>query len=155
MEKAHREIYNYLRLSSRITTSGMPQKDEIDLIAGLGVDSVISLVPENVGSDWPGEKDRVTAAGMTFSRIPVIFKSPEIADFKLFQQWMANHATQKIHVHCEVNMRVSVFMALHRMVMENWPESRAMAPIGEIWQPNEIWQDFIKKVLTHFGIGHS
>ena len=152
MEKAHRKIYNYLRMSSRITTSGMPRENEIDLIARLGVESVISLVPENVGTDLPGEKERVIARDMTFWRIPVIFKSPEIDDFKLFIKWMAEHSRQKIHVHCEANMRVSVFMALYRIVEEKWSEKDAMTPVDEIWQPNEIWCAFIENVLNHYGI---
>ncbi len=154
MEKAHREIYNYLRLSPRITTSGMPLEEEIDLIAGLGPATVISLVPEGIGSDLPGEKELVTARGMAFRRIPVIWESPEIDDFGLFLELMATHADQTIHVHCEANMRVSVFMALYRMVEGKWSADRAMPPIGEIWKPNEIWQAFIGKILGHHGIAN-
>ncbi len=152
MEKSHRDIYNYLRLSPRITTSGMPRKSEIDLIAQLGVKSVISLVPENVGIDLPDEKALVTAKDMTFWRIPVVFKSPEINDFKLFKIWMERHGSQKVHIHCEANMRVSVFMTLHRIVVDKWSEKEALAPIDEIWKPDEIWSEFIDTVLSEYGI---
>jgi protein tyrosine phosphatase (PTP) superfamily phosphohydrolase (DUF442 family) len=143
----HHKIFNYLRLSPRLTTSGMPQFDEIKLIAGLAPNSVISLVPEGVGSDLAGEEDLVTTRGMAFHRIPVIWERPQVDDFRAFRKLMDRLADQVLHVHCEANMRVSVFMALYRMIARSWPRERAMVPIAEIWKPNETWQRFISRVM--------
>ncbi|NNG00819.1 MAG: phosphatase [Desulfobacteraceae bacterium] len=142
-------IFNFLRMSSRITTSGMPLKEEIPEIAGLGVESVITLVPEGVGSDLPGEAELVDAAGMRFSRIPVYWESPEIDDFTDFCRIMATNQHQKCHVHCEANMRVSVFMALYRIIVREWTKSAAMTAVAEIWKPNETWQAYIRTILAN------
>ena len=146
---AEASIYNFLRLTPRITTSGMPQSEELDLIYGLGTEVVITLVPEGVGNDIAGEAELVTQAGLVFERIPVIFKAPSLENFKCFCGLMAQYADRVCHVHCEANMRVSVFMALYRLVVHNWAEGDAMAPVAEIWKPNETWQHFIQTVLEN------
>ncbi len=139
-------IFNFLRLSKRITTSGMPLKDEIPLIGGLDTDLIITLVPDGIGTDLPGEADLVKAVGLDFVRIPVYWERPHIDNFKDFCRTMAENKDQNIHVHCEANMRVSVFMALFRMIIQDWPKDKAMAPVAEIWKPNNTWQAFIQKV---------
>jgi 4-methyl-5(b-hydroxyethyl)-thiazole monophosphate biosynthesis len=144
------QIYNFLKISDRITTSGMPMKEEIPLIARSGAKAVISLVPKGVGADLRGEKSQVRAAGLFFERLPVDWQSPEVGDFQSFCTIMEEYLDKQIHVHCEANMRVSVFMALYRMIVEGWTREAAMLPVEEIWRPNDTWQAFMQKVLDHF-----
>ncbi len=140
-------IFNYLKLSDRITTSGMPTEEEIPLIAQSGAEVVVSLVPEGVGTDLRSEPSLVSAASLLFERVPVDFRSPRVDDFESFCRVMEKHDNRRIHVHCEANMRVSVFMALYNMIVEGLPEDTAMSAVEEIWKPNETWQAFIQKVL--------
>ena len=141
-------IFNFLRLSERITTSGMPLKEEIPFIGDLGGDLIITLVPEGVGSDLPGEAGLVYTAGLRFVRIPVYWEKPGLDNFISFCRIMEENIDQKMHIHCEANMRVSVFMALYRIIVNVWPQEKAMAPVAEIWKPNKTWQAFILKVRS-------
>ena len=144
------QLYNYLKISDRITTSGMPTKEEIPLLAQSGAEAVVSLVPEGVGTDLRGEETHVRTIGLDFERLPVEWESPKPGDFHSFCTIMEKYHDKQIHVHCEANMRVSIFMALYRMIVEGWTREAAMAPVEEIWRPNDIWQAFMQKVLDHF-----
>ena len=47
--------------------------------------------------------------------IPVVWTSPQVSDWEQFADLLnANH--RRIHVHCVVNMRVSAFTFLYRVI---------------------------------------
>ncbi len=51
-----------------------------------------------------------------------------------------------------MNMRVSVFMSLYFMVIENLPYKDALELIHKVWQPDEVWEKFMKDVMTKYSI---
>jgi protein tyrosine phosphatase (PTP) superfamily phosphohydrolase (DUF442 family) len=145
------DIINYLKLTDRISTAGQPLADEIGLVSENGFQVVIFLALfEN--SELPQEKEMIENMGLIFEHIPVVFKNPQIPEFTCFIEIIKKHNDKKIFIHCEMNMRVSVFMSLYFMVIENLPYKDAMRLINKIWQPDEIWKKFMKDVMIEFNI---
>jgi hypothetical protein len=50
-------------------------------------------------------------------------------------------------------MRVSVFMALYRIINLGWDRSVAFSELKKIWEPNETWKAFIDLMLAKEGSG--
>ena len=56
---------------------------------------------------------------------------------------------QKIFVHCVLNMRVSVFVYLYRLLILKEDPDTAYQDLRKIWEPDQVWSDFIRKALSH------
>jgi hypothetical protein len=46
-----------------------------------------------------------------------------------------------------MNMRVSVFVCLYRVLRENTPFEVASEAIHEIWEPDAVWDGFLRQAL--------
>ena len=70
------DIFNFLPLSEKLFTGGMPKAEQIEDAARHGVQLVINLAPHEVMDALPGETDLVTSLGMQYINIPVIWNTP-------------------------------------------------------------------------------
>jgi hypothetical protein len=61
---------------------------------------------------------------------------------------MDTHQGRKILVHCALNMRVSVFVYLYRVLKLGLDPALAQQNLWAIWQPNEPWQRFINEAMA-------
>lgn len=143
-----REIKAYLKLSESLFTSGMPTADQFEDIAQAGCKFVINLALPTSDNALANEGEIVTRLGMAYCHIPVIFDSPQEADFLLFSRILSAAVGQKVWVHCAANMRVSAFMFLHRVIQEQTPPEQALQDLTRIWAPDSIWLDFINQQLS-------
>lgn len=143
-----KKIYNYLRLSSRIDTAGQPLEDEIPMIIENGTEVVISLVPEGVSDEVPSEQTLFEQNSIVFKRIPVQWESPEKENFQTFLSIMDRYKDKQMFIHCQANMRVSVFMALYHIIVKGWQVQDAMVEVRKIWNPDDIWQAFFEQILS-------
>jgi protein tyrosine phosphatase (PTP) superfamily phosphohydrolase (DUF442 family) len=141
-------IYNFLQLEPRLATSGQPLEDELRQVAAAGYDVVINLALHDADYSLPDERRLVQSLGMVYEHLPVIWERPQLEDFHRFVELMRRHRDKKRYIHCAANMRVSTFVALWRIVSERWDRASAMAPVAEIWEPDDIWQRFIETVLA-------
>jgi hypothetical protein len=104
--------------------------------------------------------------GLEYIHIPVLWEAPTLENFQEFANVMNAHSDQKIFVHCAANKRVSAFMYLYRQLEDSLVAESKAAPtrterpcqrvdeetakvdLEKIWQPNEIWQNFIDRVAS-------
>jgi uncharacterized protein (TIGR01244 family) len=142
------DIYNYRRLSDRVSTSGQPTAAQLAAVAGARFEVVVNLAPSTDDEALPDESEVVEALGMTYEHIPVAWEQPTHADLEAFFETMARHEGRQVFVHCIANMRVSVFMALYRIVRLGWSAADAMPDIHAIWEPNPTWQVFMDAELA-------
>jgi protein tyrosine phosphatase (PTP) superfamily phosphohydrolase (DUF442 family) len=84
---------------------------------------------------------------MEYVHIPVQWERPTRTDLERFARAMDERRGQRIWVHCAANMRVSVFMALYRVIGLGWPLERALDDVRALWTPNDVWQRFIDEVM--------
>ena len=91
----------------------------------------------------PEEGILVTETGMNYFHIPVPFDAPTIDHLHLFLKQMRVLEGDKVWVHCALNWRVSAFMLHYQRSVLHRTEDEII-PIIASWQPQEIWQDFMK-----------
>jgi protein tyrosine phosphatase (PTP) superfamily phosphohydrolase (DUF442 family) len=141
-------IYNFLQLSENIVTSGQPTEDQIVEIHQAGFEVVINLGLTGTDYALEDEAGLIANLGMKYIHIPVIWENPPLEDLDEFLSTMDLLQGKKIFVHCAANMRVSAFMALYRVLRLGWEPDRAMEDVHRIWEPNAVWDAFIKQALN-------
>jgi protein tyrosine phosphatase (PTP) superfamily phosphohydrolase (DUF442 family) len=142
------DIYNFLQLSARIATAGQPTISQYPAIADAGYQTVINLALKESPNALPNEDAIATNLGLEYIHIPVLWEAPTLDNFQEFANVMNAHEDKKIFIHCAANMRVSAFMYLYRQIFDRVDEETARADLAKIWQPNEIWQNFIDSMTS-------
>lgn len=142
------EIYNFRWCAPDLAGAGQPLAEEFSLVAQAGFEVVINLALLDADYSVPNEAELVHALGMAFIHIPVIWENPTPQDFQSFRTAMRQCQGRKIFLHCAANMRVSVFLALYRILELGWPRAAALAEIEAIWHPDAQWQAYIESLLT-------
>ena len=51
-----------------------------------------------------------------------------------------------------MNMRVSAFIFLYKIMKQQWPVQEALLDLHAVWKPDETWQDFIDRSLAQHNI---
>lgn len=145
------EILNYRRLSDRIATAGQPSERPLKAIALAGFEVVINLGLTDQDYSLPDEKGLVESLGLLYEHIPVLWENPTRNDFEEFLRVMERYRDRKLFIHCMVNMRVSAFMYLYRVLRENRSREEALEEMHHIWEPNETWSTFIESMMSLYG----
>ncbi|MGH8247421.1 MAG: protein tyrosine phosphatase family protein [Gammaproteobacteria bacterium] len=142
------DIYNYLKIDERISTSGQPKAEDFSGIAGQGFQTVINLALPTSDHAIPDEGSIVTRTGMNYVHIPVVWEAPRTEQFRKFADVVRHNENEKIWVHCVANMRVSCFMYLYHRKVKGMPEAEARALMNRIWDPGafEQWNRFVEDV---------
>jgi protein tyrosine phosphatase (PTP) superfamily phosphohydrolase (DUF442 family) len=141
-------IYNYRALTANLSTAGQPDEQELEAVCQSGFQLVINLGLSDAPYAVADEEVIVRSRGIKYIHLPVSFEAPEIDQFYAFCETMQRHRESRIFLHCAANKRVSVFVALYRVVVEGWDFKDAEADIQAIWEPNDVWQRFIETVLN-------
>jgi protein tyrosine phosphatase (PTP) superfamily phosphohydrolase (DUF442 family) len=147
-----KEICNYLSISDTIGTAGQPTPQQIVAIKEAGYEVVINLAMPDSTNALPNERELVTQQGMDYIHIPVVWEDPTLDDLEQFFAAMNQHRERKVFVHCALNWRVSVFILLYRAIRQNVAPEVARATQSKIWEPDAIWQSFIRRALARYGI---
>jgi RimJ/RimL family protein N-acetyltransferase/protein tyrosine phosphatase (PTP) superfamily phosphohydrolase (DUF442 family) len=141
------DIYNFKAISSMLATSGQPSESELLEISKEGYEIVINLGLDGAEYSVKNEKIFLESHGIKYVHIPITFDNPEINKFETFHQYLKSNFEKKIFIHCAANKRVSVFIALFRIIEQGWNYEDAYNEILAIWEPNETWLDFLKNAL--------
>jgi protein tyrosine phosphatase (PTP) superfamily phosphohydrolase (DUF442 family) len=142
-------IYNFLKLSDSLFSSGMPTPEQIPSIAENGVQVVINLATSKSEGWIINEKELMEAQNITYYSIPVDWENPTTDELNDFMNVMEGHIHHKILVHCQANYRATGFIAVYRYSRLGWSEENAFRDLRKIWNPAEypVWDEFIKKGL--------
>ena len=142
-------IYGFRAIGNQLGTAGQPSENQLSAIRAAGFEAVINLALPTSDNALANEGSLVTALGMSYVHIPVDFKAPKARDFRVFCQVLEAFAGRRVFVHCAANMRVSAFIFLHRVLHQHVPIAEAERDLHAIWQPNEVWNQFIQSQLEH------
>ena len=121
----------------------MPNEDQLVCIANNGYNVVVNLALKDSPGVLSNESSLVTALGMQYFHIPVIWEDPQQSDLDHFFKTMQKCQDQKVFVHCVLNMRVSVFVFLYRVMVLKQDVETANQDLLRIWVPDHTWQAFI------------
>ena len=90
--------------------------------------------------------------GMEYMQVPVDFSNPLPDEFYAFADSMERNRDKKTLLHCQVNARATAFSFLYRVIYDDVSLEVAKADMNTVWQPNEVWRDFIFEVLSQNNI---
>ena len=147
-------IYNYRKLSPLIATGGQPDESELQNLSTENFYAVINLGLDDTDYAVPDEKLIVESQGIQYIHIPVSFVAPNPAHYFEFEKQLRALTGKKILIHCAANKRVSVFMALFRILNQQVVYAEAMQQVTVIWHPDNIWQGFIQKIMQLSDTAH-
>ena len=144
---------NVVEISPALVTSGQPGAASLARLAALGFGADIDLAPFSVPDAVKDERSIVERQGLVFVDIPIAFGRPTEADFGAFVDAMARVAGRRTLVHCQVNMRASSMVFLHRVVVGHEAPEHAYEAVARVWSPEGPWKALIVTVLRKHGIG--
>ena len=140
-------IRNFIQIDDRLATSGQPKVEEFQEIASLGYQCIINLAMPDSDYAIPSESELIDQLGMTYVHIPVVWESPKVEQFYYFSDVLNALRGKKVWVHCALNMRVSSFVFMYQVLYKEEDYTKARARLERIWQPNDLWQSYIDKIL--------
>jgi protein tyrosine phosphatase (PTP) superfamily phosphohydrolase (DUF442 family) len=131
-------------------SSGQLSARDIAALPALGVETVINLALPSSSNALAGEAELVTAQGIAYVQIPVLWEQPQLHQLTQFFGAMSTFKDRRVWVHCAKNMRVSAFIYLYRRICMNQKDEAALHPMREVWVPNPVWRAFIDDALTAY-----
>ena len=87
---------------------------------------VINLALPTSDNALASQGSIVAGFGMAYVHIPVNFKAPVAQDFQTFRGVMKAFEGRRVFIHCAINMRVSAFVYLYRVLEQHVPASEAV-----------------------------
>ena len=147
------DITAYLPLPHGITTSGQPTAEQFAEIRAEGYETVVNLAMPTSENWLPNEAEIVTAQGMDYVPLPVVWDYPSLADaeqlFEVLNE--ARSRNRPVWIHCALNMRVSAMMYLYHRLYREMSDREAAVYLNKIWQPNPVWQNYMDAVIELYG----
>jgi len=144
---------NVVAISPLLVTSGQPTAESLATLKEQGFEAEIYLAPPTVSSAVRDEQAIVERQGLRYVNIPIPFGEPAQSHYEAFVAAMAQLQGRKVLVHCEVNMRASSLVFLHRVIVGHEPPDKAYESVARVWSPRGPWKTLIVKVLRQNGIG--
>lgn len=142
------EITNFRQYSPVFASSGQPTREQFQAIADQGFERVVYIAFTSNPNALSDADQLVKSLGMEYMHVPVDFNNPLPDDFYAFADSMQRNTGKKTLLHCQVNARASAFSFLYRVIFEEVPMAEAKADMNTVWQPNEVWRDFIFTILA-------
>lgn len=141
------EIINFRQYSDNFASAGQPTLEQFSTLAEQGFERVVYIAFTNNPNALPDADQVVKGLGMEYMHVPVTFDNPLPDDFYAFADSMQRNTGKKTLLHCQVNARATAFSFLYRVIHDGVPIADAKADMNTVWQPNEVWRDFIFEVL--------
>ncbi len=143
MAGALEKIFNFRRFDKLLTTSGQPSEEQLGLLRGDGVETIINLGLHSHERALPDEAASCDALEIQYIHIPVAFDAPTDEDFERFSAAMDRNMGKRVHVHCIVNARVTAFMYRRAANSASPQEEKARKIMDSVWRPGGVWARFI------------
>ncbi len=148
VDPALAEITNFRQYSPTFASSGQPSREQFTTIAENGFERIVYIAFTNNQNAVADADLVVKGLGMEYMQVPVDFNNPLPSDFYAFADSMRRNTDKKTLLHCQVNARATAFSFLYRTIFEGVPVAEAKEDMNTVWQPNEVWRDFIFAVMA-------
>ena len=129
------DILNFIPLSAKLGTAGQPTAEQFADIKAAGYGVVINLAPADNARALANEAEVVAAQGLEYIHIPVAWDAPGEDDLQRFFDSMDAHAGENVFVHCAMNLRVSVFVYLYRVLRRGEARAEPEQALNRAWAP--------------------
>lgn len=143
---------NVVPISPTLVTSGQPTEKALRTLGSLGFHAVIYLAPSTVPDAIGSEPALVADQGLEFIHIPIPFAAPTEAHFEAVSAALQRLQGRKVLVHCQVNMRASTMVFLHRVIRNGENPTRAWEEVTRVWSPEGAWKRLVVSQLAKHDI---
>jgi len=137
----HGASANFYRASDRVWAGGQPSAEDLALLCGTGVRTVIDL-RESVEHDVDAERFTADRLGMAFVHVPVRGDAPEDREADAFLAVTARPDAYPILVHCASGNRAGAFWMIHRLVVDRWTVEAAESEARRIGLRSTVLRNF-------------
>lgn len=146
------EIVNFRQYSPTFASSGQPSREQFATIAENGFERIVYIAFTNNQGALTDADQVIKGLGMEYMQVPVDFDNPLLPDFYAFADYMQRNTDKKTLLHCQVNARATAFSFLYRVIYEDVSIAEAKEDMNTVWQPNEVWRDFIFAVMAESNV---
>ena len=146
------QIKNFIEISENIGTAGQPTEAQFSAIKEAGYEVVVNLAMPTSTNAIANERQLVNSQEMIYVHIPVKWEAPTGKNLDDFFGIMKANESKKVFVHCALNMRVSAFIYLFRVIWQGVTPADAKEQLHQIWEPDGVWRDFIEHELEIRGV---
>lgn len=143
---------NRVDITPRLVTSGQPSAEALAGLAAQGFEAVIYLAPPTVADAVRDEALIVGRQGLLFVNIPIKFDGPTEKDFEAFTSVLSALAARKVLVHCQINLRASSMVFLHRVISRKEDPRIAYEAVAKVWSPDGPWKKLMQTLLSKNGV---
>lgn len=129
----------------------MPTAEQLNSVAESGIEVVINLALPTSEGALQDEENLVTALGMKYINIPVLWNNPTRENLDDFMKAMEAHNDSNILVHCQANYRATGFITMDRVLRLGWERDLAFQDLQRIWNLADypIWEKFIDSNINN------
>lgn len=145
-------ITNFRQYSDTFASAGQPTREQFQALKDEGFERIVYIAFTNNPNALADEDQVVKGLGMEYMHVPVDFSNPLPDDFYAFADSMQRNTDKKTLLHCQVNARATAFSFLYRVIYQGVSLAEAKADMNTVWQPNEVWRDFVFEVLAQHDI---
>lgn len=143
---------NVVPIGPRLVTAGQPTAAALATLGSLGFQAVVYLAPWTVPDAVADEPARLARQGVAFRHIPIPFDAPTAAHAQAVSEALTALAHQRVLVHCQVNMRASSMVFLHRVIQGREDPATAYAAVRQVWVPRGPWRQLLQAELARHHI---
>jgi protein tyrosine phosphatase (PTP) superfamily phosphohydrolase (DUF442 family) len=138
---------NPIEISPSLITSGQPTPKALAGLGALGFQAVVYLAPSSVPDAVKNEPNLLERQGIEFVHIPIPFNAPAEEHFIAVSRTLDRLSERKVLVHCQVNLRASTMVFLHRVITLKEEPSRAYEAVSRVWTPEGPWRTLVIEQL--------
>lgn len=143
---------NVVPVHAKLVTSGQPTARSLADLGEQGFKAVVYLAPSSVPDAVKAEPELVASQGLEFVHHPIPFGAPRQEHFAAVSSTLQRLQEQKTLVHCQVNMRASSMVFLHRVITNKEDPSVAWDAVTRVWSPSGAWKELIAGLLAKHAI---
>jgi protein tyrosine phosphatase (PTP) superfamily phosphohydrolase (DUF442 family) len=143
---------NAVEISRSLITSGQPSRAALARLNDIGVQAVIYLAPSSVSDAVKDEPELLKQQGIEFVHIPIPFMDPTQEHVVAVTRALQRLKDKKVLVHCQVNLRASVMVFMHRVITLREEPTRAYEAVSRVWSPEGPWRTLLVEQLKKHGI---
>jgi len=146
------EAPNVVSISPELVTAGQPTPRALAQLAAGGFEAVIYLAPPSVSDAVAAEAELLRQQGVQYVNIPIPFDAPTADHFRAVSAALTHFRGRKVLVHCQVNLRASTMVFLHRVIVGRESPEKAYENVAQVWSPRGPWKELVASLLRENGI---
>ena len=134
---------NVVPITPLLVTSGQPSSHALAKLGEMGFQAVVYLAPSSVPDAVKNEPELLAAQSIEFIHIPIPFNAPEEGHAVAVSAALQRLQGRKVLVHCQVNLRASSMVFLHRVLYGKEDPARAYEAVARVWSPGGAWRTLL------------